>query len=187
MELLVKGKDLSRLIAEAIDNISPFITWKRKFDSYLYDMLQRLSRQYLDGLGLSVEIDYGYNFNGRHWLAAYEETCGRISDGVIVIAINYPHIYEEMVRRGIDNDDFNIEAQARITVGHEIGHGLIDFLLNYCEAESGSLDEFIRAYYDGDIDEEEAAEEFGETMFPPATGRRFSYIGNLVSDILKGE
>ena len=47
-------------------------------------------------------------------------------NGIISIAINYPHLYSEMCKRRIDKDKFNIEAQAKITIGHEIGHGLVD-------------------------------------------------------------
>lgn len=33
-----------------------------------------------------------------------------------------------MCKRRIDKDKFNIEAQAKITIGHEIGHGLVDYI-----------------------------------------------------------
>ena len=49
-------------------------------------------------------------------------------NGIISIAINYPHLYSEMCKRRIDKDKFNIEAQAKITIGHEIGHGLVDYI-----------------------------------------------------------
>lgn len=72
---------------------------------------------------------------------------------MITIAVNYSHLYEEMRKRGIDNDDFNIEAQAKITVGHEIGHGIVYYLVNY---------------YDGENE---------------ATGRWSSYLGRIIDKI----
>ena len=90
-----------------------------------------------------------------------------------------------MVERGIDKDEFNIEAQARITIGHEIAHGLIDYLVDYCDVESDVVDEFVRDYYNGDIDDEKVTEEFGEMMFPEATGRYSSYLGNVLDNIIE--
>ena len=33
-----------------------------------------------------------------------------------------------MCKRRIDKDKFNIEAQAKNTKGHEIGHGMVDYI-----------------------------------------------------------
>lgn len=128
-------------------------------------------------MGLKVRIDIDYNFGGKHWLAAYEGSSDDLSRGVITIAVNYSRLYEEMRKRGIDNDDFNIEAQAKITVGHEIGHGIVDYLVNYYDGENEAIEEFVHDYNDGDVDEEEIVEEFGESMFPESTGRWSCYLG----------
>ena len=130
-----------------------------------YEIISECTDIYLNKMGLKVRIDIDYNFGGKHWLAAYEGSSDDLSRGVITIAVNYSHLDEEMRKRGIDNDDFNIEAQAKITVGHEIGHGIVDYLVNY---------------YDG---ENEAIEEFGESMFPEATGRWSSYLGRIINKI----
>ena len=105
-----------------------FDEWKGVFDGYLSDMIDELQSEYLNRLGLSISINQNYNFGRRRWFACYEASLQQITNGVISIAINYPHLYSEMRKRGIDDDDYNIEAQARITVGHEIGHGLVDYI-----------------------------------------------------------
>ena len=54
-----------------------------------------------------------------------------------------------------------------------------------CDVESDVVDEFVRDYYNGDIDDEKVAEEFGEMMFPEATGRYSSYLGNVLDNIIE--
>lgn len=160
-----------------------FNNWKSIFDNYLNEIISECTDIYLDKMGLKVRIDIDYNFGGKHWLAAYEGSSDDLSRGVITIAVNYSRLYEEMRKRGIDNDDFNIEAQAKITVGHEIGHGIVDYLVNYYDGENEAIEEFVHDYNDGDFDEEEIAEEFGESMFPEATGRWSSYLGRIINKI----
>jgi hypothetical protein len=139
------------------------------------EMISEITESLLSGLGLSVEIDTNYNFrgNGKKWLAVYEMRSRKICNNVIAIAINYHLFYDEMKRRGIENDDFNIEAQAKITVGHEIGHGLCDYFRNI----KGMRFKFSTN------DEEEIVEEFGESMFPDATGVYYSELGDFISDL----
>lgn len=160
-----------------------FNNWKLIFDNYLNEIISECTDIYLNKMGLKVRIDIDYNFGGKHWLAAYEGSSDDLSRGVITIAVNYSHLYEEMRKRGIDNDDFNIEAQAKITVGHEIGHGIVDYLVNYYDGENEAIEEFVHDYNDGDFDEEDIVEEFGESMFPEATGRWSSYLGRIINKI----
>lgn len=76
---------------------------------------------------------------------------------------------------------FNIEAQARITIGHECGHGLLEYLretllvyfLQYEEQLTEEENALIDEYLDLDEDDEEVlVEQFGECFFPPATHKR---------------
>lgn len=151
-----------------------FEKWKGVFDSYLNEEIEELQEDYLDALGLRISIDQSYAFSGRksHWLAVYERSSGQILDGVIAIGVNYPNMYAEMQKRGIDEDDFNIEAQARITVGHEIGHGIVDYIKQQTFTkeilkECPNLKFVSRC---GAKTEESVVEEFGEYQFPEATG-----------------
>ena len=147
---MIEEKRISNIISECIDrylrnelhnkllyeakkantNDAEYEKWKSVFNVYLSEMIDELQTDYLNQLGLSIKIKPNYIFNGRksRWLAVYERSSQQILNGIISIAINYPHLYSEMCKRRIDKDKFNIEAQAKITVGHEIGHGLVDYI-----------------------------------------------------------
>ena len=149
-------------------------------------MLSELRSDYLDSIGLSVEINPNYAFSGGkgRWLAVYEKSSGRIANGVISIGINYPLLYSKMRRMRTDRDSFNIEAQARITVGHEIGHGLVDFIRNLNIPSSVSLSEYPSLSLIlkcSPRKEESLVEEFGEYQFPDAT----SCWGSVLCDALE--
>lgn len=168
-------------INEITDRNEDFQLWKQKFDTYLNDMVEELSDDILNKMGLKIQINPNYNFGKKKWLAVYQESQNKISNGIILIAINYPHFFNEMSKRGIQNDNFNIEAQAKITVGHEIGHGIIDYLINYFDGDNDTVNEFMQDYYNGEFDDERLAEEFGESMFPQATGVYSSELGDILS------
>lgn len=120
-------------------NVVGFVKLKTIFDSYLSDMVGELQDDYLNELGLSITINPNYVFNGwkSRWLSAYERSSRKIAHKVISIGINYPKLYSEMCKSRIDKDRFNIEAQSRISVGHEIGHGLVAYvkMIDLCESE----------------------------------------------------
>ena len=164
-----------------------FDKWKRLFDSYLKEMVDELQRGYLNRLGLTVKINPNYIFNGgkSRWLASYERKSRQILNGVISIGVNYPFLYSEMCKRNIDKDKFNIKAQARITIGHEIGHGLVDFIKNF-KLDQSSLSQMpnvtiIRKC--GMCKEENLVEEFGEYQFPEATNCWSSILCNALEEL----
>jgi hypothetical protein len=65
-----------------------------------------------------------------------------------------------------DDWDFNVLAQARITVGHEIGHGIIDYLIENINEDNEAWGEFYTDFCNGEYgDEEDLVEEFGESLF----------------------
>lgn len=45
------------------------------------------------------------------------------------------------------------------------------------------VNEFIQDYYNGEFDDERLAEEFGESMFPQATGVYSSELGDILSTL----
>lgn len=149
-----------------------FSKWKKTFDVYLSEMIDELKTDFLDKLGIKININQDYVFNGgkSKWLASYEGRSRKILDGIISIGINYPLMYSEMCKRHIDKDEFNIEAQARITIGHEVGHGLVDYIKNlkYDNSMSEMPNVLVIRKCNANK-EEEIVEEFGEYQFPDAT------------------
>lgn len=165
-----------------------FQVWKDEFDSYLDVMVSQLQSDYLDALGLSISINPEYKFvRGRSmWLASYERRSGKIYHNVISIGINYPLLYSEMCKRGIEKDWFNICAQARITVGHEIGHGLVDYLRilkNSDDFDISSLPNVCEVVSCHGDDEEDVVEEFGRFQFERATGVIYSLLDSACREL----
>lgn len=187
---------ISESVKEAINelisqetNDKNFHIWKNTFNAYLKEEIQELQANYLDKLGLKIKINDNYNFNTRgkrKWLAAYERQSRQILDNVIAIAINYPLMYEEMKKRHIEEDKFNIEAQARITIGHEIGHGLVDYIKNL-KVNDNTLNKLPNTRIIKQIrttrQEETIAEEFGEQQFPMATRQYDSILDNALEEL----
>ena len=151
-----------------------FERWKKVFDGYLSEMVNELQADYLSNLHLTININPNYAFNGgrSRWLAAYEGRSRQIENGIVSIAINYPLLYSKMRQMHTDKDRLNIEAQARITVGHEIGHGLVDYI-KLLSIEPSMLSEMPNVktiMYCGGRKEEKLVEEFGEYQFTEVTG-----------------
>ena len=178
--------DLHRIVNKILNEQNDdYSTFYNVFIGYVNEMILELQNDYLSQLGLKISLDFNYAFKNKRWFAAYEGTKNMIGDGVILIALNVPYLYKCMKEKGIDKDEFNIEAQARITVGHEIGHGIVDYLLNWYDGENDLVDGLIHDYYDGELDEEELVEEFGRCLFPEATRVWSSELMGIVADIIE--
>jgi len=181
--------DLHKIIKESVNKIlneqnDEYSIFHDTFMGYANEMIQELQNDYLSSLGLKISLDNNYAFRNKRWFAAYERTKNMIDNGVILIALNIPYLYKCMKKRRIDKDEFNIEAQARITIGHEIGHGIIDYLLNVYDGESDLVDELVHDYYNCELDKEELVEEFGKYLFPDATGVWSSELIDVIEDII---
>lgn len=164
-----------------------FDIFKEQFNPFINKAMDYAKKKYLTKLGLEIEI-IEYEFSNKPWLASY--TGGSATDdSIIKIGINHQRIFKTMKRLDIYDDIFNIEAQARITIGHETGHGLIEYIretifdyLSQYELTDDEIDLINKYYYMDEDDEEEIVEEFGESFFPPATRVRSSELGD---DIIK--
>ena len=199
INIMIKGKNIStltrQLVHESIDKAfnnliedKSFQRWKTVFGSYLKQEINELQENYLNNLNLKIRVSSNYEFSGRkaRWLAAYEKSAQGIKHGIVSIAINYKHLYEEMKKRDIEQDDFNIEAQARITIGHEIGHGLVDYIKNL-KVTDNTLNKLPNTRIIKQItttrQEETIAEEFGEQQFPMATRQYDSILDNALEEL----
>lgn len=166
-------------------DMDPFSIWEHKFMGYV-DSAIKYADSIIGPLGLKVEINADYNFrgNGQRWLAAYQRRSGQIKNNIILIALNLGLFYKIMKQKGIADDDFNIEAQAKITIGHEVGHGLVDWLRFKTEGQKipkntplGNVLSWSHSQ------EEEGVEEFGKSFFTNATGVYDSKLEQAVYSI----
>ena len=176
-----------KILNESCANDANFEKWKSVFNVYLSEMIDELQTNYLNQLGLTIMINPNYIFNGwkSRWLAVYERSSQQILNGIISIAINYPHLYSEMCKRRIDKDKFNIEAQAKITVGHEIGHGLVDYIkrMNLKPSELKELPNLAIIRKCSEKKEETLVEEFGQYQFPEATSMWDSVLADALEEL----
>lgn len=138
--------------------VEDFQTFKEVFDLYLQEAINEAS-EFLTPYGLEIRIDQNYGFGKKRWLAVYEYRSRMILKNKIVVGVNYPLFWSEMRKRGIDKNDTEVRAQAIVTVMHEVGHGLVDWL------ESFHGDVFEK-YPQLKNNEEEVVEEFGESFIP---------------------
>ena len=175
---------IRKVLMEKVSDNGHYEEWCDEFMGYANEMVSELQSDYMNGLGLRIVLNTGYNFGRKRWLAVYEQSSGKLSQGIISIGVNLPLIYRTMKRKGIVDDEFNIEAQARISIGHEVGHGIVDYLTDYYDGDSEAVQEFLNGYWNGAYDEEELVEEFGEWCFPDATGVYSSVLGDLLEEIV---
>ncbi|MBQ5456925.1 MAG: hypothetical protein IIT63_14075 [Prevotella sp.] len=168
-----------------IKDFTAFNGWKATFDDYLEKMEEEM-KVFLEPLGLQLVLDDKYNFSGKPWLAVYEKSRNLIKDNVILLGINFPRIYSKMCELGIDEDNFNIEAQARITVGHEIGHGLVDFIKFSVRLDDArKYRNLHKVLICSKIREERIVEEFGESLFPEATSVYDSTLRKALDELIE--
>ena len=135
-------------------------------------------------LNLHVEYVPDYDFTDLGWLAVYIHCPECLDEGVIQISVNYPLMFEMMKKRRIHKDIFNIEAQCRINIAHEAGHGIIDWIRNNIDPDELSPDSALyKVYHVSPEDEEEIVEEFGQSFFPEATGIYSSFLDIAIQNL----
>lgn len=145
---------LKRIISEAID-----MTIARKWiDEELVSV-----NDFLSQYGLSVVFNANYNFGGyyRDCLAIYQN--GSVKNkGRIRIGINFP-LMQTMIKKR------DLKTQIRISIWHEIGHGIIQYLKGLRRKDTQCGTKIFRGDMLNDFrniinDEEYYVEEFGYVM-----------------------
>ena len=151
-----------------------YTDWENAFMRFAHNTISEIESDITNNLNLKIILDSNYPFGNKQWLAVYEKSKNAIRQGKIIIGINLSLMYKKMKELNIDNDFFNIEAQARITIGHEIAHGIIDYI------RMNNLNQQIVQM--NSVDEENMAEEFGEYLFPEATDRYDSELADIIKN-----
>lgn len=178
--------NIIREVASKVVN-DDYSMFYNKFMEYANSLVEQLQNEYLNSFNLKVVFDENYSFKGKKWVAAYERSKGLISQGVILIALNVPYLYKRMKKMGIKKDDwdFNVLVQARITIGHEIGHGIIDYLIENVNEDNEAWSDFYVDFCNGEYgDEEDLVEEFGKSLFSEATGVYTSDLIDVLDSII---
>lgn len=159
--------------------------FKNHFLKFVNDIVERANKE-LSKYELSINIDEEYDFLGyEKWLACYERSLGYIEYGSIEIALNIQKIFEALQKLNASENIEEIEIQAIITIMHEVGHGLVDWLRYNFEGETTTSKLINYIVYCDDIEEEEICEEFGESWASKYTGVYDSMLKRALYDYEK--
>lgn len=92
-------------------------------NEYLNDV-----NEYVQPFGLTVSFNNDYPFRGysAEFLAVYQT--GSVARKNIRIGINLPYLKTCMINNGIPLE--NLKEQINISIWHEVGHGLVEFIKN---------------------------------------------------------
>lgn len=126
-----------------------------------------INEETLAPAGLHLTIDRRWSFADfdHDCVGVYLRSKKKIGLHKIVIALNEKNIFEHLR----ENDELNnieaVKEAAWTTIGHEAGHGLVDFFENAAPESSAARKEFLRHTFMEDYDEEKDAEDFGARLW----------------------
>ena len=162
---------IKKIISEAID-----MTIAQK---WIEEELER-GNDFLSQYGLSVVFNPNYDFDRDYYrkcLAIYQN--GSVKNkGRIRIGINFPYI-EKNIRKN------RCEEEIRISIWHEIGHGIIEYLKGLRRKDTQCGTNIFKGRMLKDFkyiisDEEISTEEFGYKMADPYSDA--SYLIDFLQD-----
>lgn len=141
--------------------------------------------EYLTDFGLSCSLNTKYDFSGyyKNCVAVYQYR-SVMNNGKIRVAINLPLI--------MSHDDIDIEEQIRISLWHEVGHGIVQWIKSLRRKDTqmrtgifkGRILKNLRYIINN---EEDVVEEFGEYQSDLASYSILNYFICDYNEILKPE
>lgn len=146
-------ENINKVLAESYEDYADFI------NSIISD-----ANKFLSQYGLSVVYNAKYDFSwgaAKNCLAIYQYRSVK-NNGRMRISINFPALEDCMRQNDIDD----IETQIEISIYHEIGHGIVEWIKKLRRKDTqcgtkifrGKLLKDLRSLL---INEEDAVEEFG--------------------------
>lgn len=144
-----------------------------QFNSIAVPIIEKLikeANQFLSKYDLSVIYDSDYEFdNNSEWVAAinFEDQADAHE---FLVAFNLRYLYDFLKSEGTDDDLEEIEVQLKVSLYHEIAHGIIDFF----------SDELPFRYND-----EKICEEFGKYFIKEYSGQNRSKLMNELKKLKK--
>ena len=163
----------------------------RKYVERICGGVLKYCNEYLSDIGLSIGINWGYDFSGSYsdCIGVYE--LGSVFEGEIVIGCNleglYKYIRQELKVYPTGNAFTLIKEAISTNIYHEMGHGLLELINDYLEY-SDELDELYDAnqeLFNGVLDnEEESVEEFAWCLYDGNDDCGLCRIMSLYRDFL---
>ena len=141
--------------------------------------------EYLADFGLSCSLNTKYDFSGyyKNCVAVYQYR-SVMNNGKMRVAINLPLI--------ISHDDIDIEEQIRISLWHEVGHGIVQWIKSLRRKDTQMKTGKFKGQIVKDLryilnNEEDVVEEFGEYQSDLASYSILNYFICDYNEILKPE
>lgn len=165
--------DLRFIVKEVVDNLN--------IDSYkdfINDVLVEIN-DYLTDFGLSCTINSKYDFTGyyKNCVAVYQYR-SVMNNGKMRVALNLPLILSH------DLDEDNVELQIKISLWHEVGHGIVQWIKSLRRKDTQMKTNIFKGEILKDLryilnNEEDVVEEFGEYQSDVAS---YSILNFFLSD-----
>ncbi|MBP3630880.1 MAG: hypothetical protein J6J23_05265 [Clostridia bacterium] len=171
---IINENNIRQIVKESLlallENSDKYNIFLNHFNHFVSQTISTANSE-LKKYGLTVEINEEYEFfDDDEWLACYERTSNYIEDDIIMIALNREKIYNAMLDLESSEDINEIEIQAIVTIMHEVGHGLVDWLRYQFDGEMTTSNLINDIIYCDEDEEEEICEEYGERWIAQYSG-----------------
>lgn len=146
---------------------------KSQFKKILFDYTtkaQQIANKFLKQFGLTLSVDWEYDFGGEDYIGVYES--GSVFEDDIRIGMNINSLYKvclSNIRQWPNTNPYTLLSEAIFTnVYHEMAHGLVEKINDYLQY-SDALDEIYdnnKELFDTVLDnEEKSVEEFAWDLY----------------------
>ena len=182
-QLRLDDNEQNFIVSEVIKRLNE-TTDNTDYQQVINNVLAEIN-EYLADFGLSCSLNTKYDFSGyyKNCVAVYQYR-SVMNNGKMRVAINLPLI--------MSHDDIDIEEQIRISLWHEVGHGIVQWIKSLRRKDTqmktkkfkGQIIKDLRYILDN---EEDVVEEFGEYQSDLASYSILNYFICDYNEILKPE
>lgn len=141
-----------------------------------------MANEEVSKLGLSVVLSTSYDFGRRRWVAAYVRSAQKIYEGKILIALNSNAIYEVLKKAQLDGNREEVRVQALVSIMHEVGHGIIDWL-RHCLDKTAYNRQILDIIDCSSNYEEHIVEEYALSFISEYSGVYGSRLGDALESL----
>ena len=182
-QLRLDDNEQNYIVSEVIKRLNE-TTDNTDYQQFINNVLAEIN-EYLADFGLSCSLNSKYDFSGyyKNCVAVYQYR-SVMNNGKMRVAINLPLI--------MSHDDIDIEEQIRISLWHEVGHGIVQWIKSLRRKDTQMKTGRFKGQIVKDLryilnNEEDVVEEFGEYQSDLASYSILNYFICDYNEILKPE
>ena len=182
-QLRLDDNEQNYIVSEVIKRLNE-TTDNTDYQQVINNVLAEIN-EYLADFGLSCSLNTKYDFSGyyKNCVAVYQYR-SVMNNGKMRVAINLPLI--------MSHDDIDIEEQIRISLWHEVGHGIVQWIKSLRRKDTQMKTGKFKGQIVKDLryilnNEEDVVEEFGEYQSDLASYSILNYFICDYNKILKPE